>query len=132
MEQPKVIGGIGEKKSNKGTQYFLQNRIYEADAALTICAINPYYKIDWGGNYMKNELRIRKLTPSECLKLMGFSKSQYQDINDFSDGSLYHVAGDSICVPVLVALFGELTDIDYRQVINDYVEKEIVYENRAK
>ena len=27
-EKPKVLGGIGEKKSNSGTQWYQQDRIY--------------------------------------------------------------------------------------------------------
>lgn len=43
-EIAKVVGGIGEKKSNKGTQYFLQNRIYKGKIALAITTCcNPYY-----------------------------------------------------------------------------------------
>lgn len=37
IEECKVIGGIGDKLSNKGTQYYLQNRIYKGDIAISIC-----------------------------------------------------------------------------------------------
>jgi len=75
------------------------------------------------------ELRIRKLTPCECLKLQGFTRQDYNAIKDeFSSSAIYHVAGDSITVSTLIALFGELTDLDYRTIIQDYVEKEIVNE----
>lgn len=30
-ELPVVIGGLGEKKSNGGTQYFQQDRVYTSD-----------------------------------------------------------------------------------------------------
>ena len=30
-EMPIVIGGLGEKKSNGGTQYFQQDRVYTSD-----------------------------------------------------------------------------------------------------
>ena len=75
---------------------------------------------------MKSNLRIRKLVPLECMRLMGFSKTQYKDISNFNDSAIYHVAGDSIVTTCLVALFGELTDLDYRNIIKDYVEKEII------
>lgn len=75
-----------------------------------------------GGN-MEKKLRIRKLTPKECLKLQGFSEDDYNAIKDeFSDSAIYHVAGDSITVSTLVALFGELTDLPYRNIIEKYVE----------
>lgn len=47
--QPKiqVVGGVGEKRSNNGTQYFMQDRIYEGDISNNICtSANPYYKLD--------------------------------------------------------------------------------------
>lgn len=47
--QPKiqVVGGVGEKRSNNGTQYFMQDRIYEGDISNAICTCaNPYYKLD--------------------------------------------------------------------------------------
>lgn len=31
MNKVKVIGGFGEKKSNNGTQYYFQDRIYSID-----------------------------------------------------------------------------------------------------
>lgn len=46
--QPKiqVVGGVGEKRSNNGTQYFMQDRIYEGDIANAVCTCaNPYYKL---------------------------------------------------------------------------------------
>ena len=57
-------------------------------------------------NSNKNQLKIRRLTPRECLKLMGVREN---DINNMmknqSDASLYHLAGDSIVVNVLMAIF---------------------------
>lgn len=47
--QPKiqVVGGVGEKRSNNGTQYFMQDRIYEGDISNAICtSANPYYKLN--------------------------------------------------------------------------------------
>lgn len=31
FETPSVIGGLGEMKSNNGTQYYQQSRIYDSD-----------------------------------------------------------------------------------------------------
>lgn len=43
-EQPKVISGIGEKKSNGGTQWYQQDRIYDSDIAISVTtSFNPYY-----------------------------------------------------------------------------------------
>lgn len=41
-----VRGGVGQKLSNDGTQWYLQNRIYEGDIAIAICTCcNPYYVV---------------------------------------------------------------------------------------
>jgi len=48
--EPKVIGGIGEKKSNGGTQYYQQDKIYDDNVAISITtAFNPYYSVNRGG-----------------------------------------------------------------------------------
>ena len=73
----------------------------------------------------ENELRIRKLTPCECIKLMGFERKDYESLVEYglSDSAIYHCAGDSIVATVLVGLFGTMTNKDYEQIIKDYVER---------
>lgn len=99
--KPEVVGGVGEKKSNNGTQYYQQDRIYNDNVAISITTeCNPYYK---------NNLRIRKLTPKECFRLMGVKDEDFDKVKiNQSDASLYHLAGDSIVVNVLMAIFKEL------------------------
>ena len=76
---------------------------------------------------MKSNLRIRKLTPLECMKLQGFTEEDYNAVKDkFGDSAIYHVMGDAISTTVEIALFGSMTNLDYRKVINDYVEKEVI------
>lgn len=56
-----------------------------------------------------NNLRIRKLTPKECFRLMGVKDEDFEKIaKNQSDSSLYHLAGDSIVVNVLMAIFKNL------------------------
>lgn len=56
-----------------------------------------------------NNLRIRKLTPREAFRLMGVKDEDYENVaKNQSDSSLYHLAGDSIVVNVLMAIFKEL------------------------
>lgn len=114
---------IGEKKSNNGKQWFLQDRIYDNNIATTICtSFNPYY--------LTKHLRIRKLTPCECYKLMGFTQIDYERCAEIqSNATIYHQAGDSIVVTVLIAIFGKLLGIDYEEVIKKYVKGEILNEN---
>lgn len=71
---------------------------------------------------VKQNLRIRKLTPLTCFKLMGFEQKDLNACREFGDAALYHVAGDSIITTVLVAIIGSMTDIDYVKKIEDYVE----------
>jgi len=76
---------------------------------------------------IKQNLQIRKLTPRECWKLMGFTNTNFNDLsrNNFSNAELYSMAGDSIIVCCLIALLSPLVyDRDkHEQIINKYVEK---------
>lgn len=52
--------------------------------------------------------RIRKLTPRECWRLMGVRDEQYNKLHDISNTQLYKMAGNSIVVDVLMAIFKNL------------------------
>lgn len=106
MNKTIVIGGIGEKKSNGGKQWYLQDRVYRGDYVIAIAAsFNPYYMI---GETME-QLRIRKLTPKECWRLMGFDDEDYERASqECSSSQLYKQAGNSICVQVLENIFKQL------------------------
>lgn len=57
----------------------------------------------------KTTLRIRKLTPKECWRLMGFSDEDFEKASKVnSNAQLYKQAGNSIVVNVLMAIFKEL------------------------
>ena len=59
-----------------------------------------------GKGVVLNDLRIRKLTPKECFRLMGVKDENFEKVRkNQSDSSLYHLAGDSIVVNVLMAIF---------------------------
>ena len=78
-----------------------------------------------GGNDrgVVENLRIRKLTPRECFRLMGVKDEDYDKARkNQSDGSLYHLAGDSICTSCLMAIFGELLDINWEEKLNELLE----------
>ena len=56
-----------------------------------------------------NNLRIRKLTPKECWRLMGFDDEDYEKASKVcSNAQLYKQAGNSIVVNVLMAIVNEL------------------------
>lgn len=191
-EKVKVIGGFGNK-CNKDTQYHMQNRIYEGDAAVAIPAsesFQPYYAVaqrgrdsgqriefssrevanaittvqkdsmvgqakvlgnlsggKWdktyesarrvydpekvspsicthsGGNqeekFLMNDLRIRKLTPTECFRLMGVKNEDSEKLANMSNSTKYHLAGDSIVTTVLMAIFGELLEVEWKGKVNN-------------
>lgn len=55
------------------------------------------------------DLRIRKLTPKECWRLMGFDDEDFEKASKVnSNTQLYKQAGNSIVVNVLMAIFKEL------------------------
>ena len=59
-------------------------------------------------NYLFDSYRIRKLTPLECFRLMGFTDEEFERIQGISNTQLYKMAGNSICVPVLEAILRNL------------------------
>lgn len=57
----------------------------------------------------KNDLKIRKLTPKECWRLMGFNDMDFDKASKVNSNSqLYKEAGNSIVVNVLMAIFKEM------------------------
>ena len=59
------------------------------------------------------KLRIRKLTPKECWRLMGFDDEDFEKAEKVnSNTQLYKQAGNSIVVNVLEAILKELLLVD--------------------
>ena len=110
ITEPKVLGGIGEKKSNGGTQYYQQDRIYDDSIGISVTtSFNPYYAD-------KNMLRIRKLTPKECGRLMSVKDEDVDLIMKHqTNSSGYHLFGDSIVITCLMAMFGKLLDVNWEE-----------------
>ncbi len=133
---PILLGGIGEKKSNNGTQFYQQDRVYSADGVAMAHPANlpdgSYkYAIDEQNklvrddgtvgtittdgsspkhnNRVSNGLRIRKLTPRECWRLMGFDDQAFDQAEKVcSNSQLYKQAGNSIVVDVLEKILTNL------------------------
>ena len=59
---------------------------------------------------IENNLRIRKLTPLECFRLMAFDDSDFKVLaeNGISNSQIYKMAGNSIVVSVLEYLFAAI------------------------
>ena len=61
------------------------------------------------GEEKNNNLRIRKLTPLECWRLMDFDDEDFCKAEAIeSNTQLYAQAGNSIVVNCLVAIFGQM------------------------
>ena len=59
----------------------------------------------------QTDMRIRKLTPLECWRLMDFNDADFYKAQAIeSNTQLYAQAGNSIVVNVLTAIFGQMFD----------------------
>gem|GEM_PF-320868 len=99
-------------------QLEMHNRVYDPHG------LSPTLTTQSGGNIEKKiqELsgRVRKLTPREYWRLMGFEDSDFDKVERLqSKTTLYTQAGDSICVGVLIVIFGELLGLDTSEVEYD-------------
>lgn len=75
----------------------------------------PNQKIDENDGILnKKDYKIRKLTPKECWRLMGFDDEDFEKASQVnSNTQLYKQAGNSIVVNVLEAIFDNLLQ-DYK------------------
>lgn len=65
-------------------------------------------------------LRIRKLTPKECGRLMGVKDEDIDFImENQTNSSGYHLFGDSIVVNCLMAIFSTMLDINWKEKFNE-------------
>jgi DNA (cytosine-5)-methyltransferase 1 len=93
----KVALGIAQRGREHGQQFELNGGEF-ANALTTVQKDSMVY----------NGYQIRKLTPKECWRLMGFTDEQFDKVSFQSNTQLYKQAGNSIVVPVLESLFKEL------------------------
>ena len=85
---------------NEGEKIIVKNNLLEE------------YNIEHGNKEVEN-YKLRKLTPKECWRLMGFKDEQFEKAQEIcSNTQLYKQAGNSIVVNVLEAIF--------RQVIKSF------------
>lgn len=88
-----------------GTKNFFSKP--ETDLEVARPLLTTMHKMHRAGvdNYVTTEGRLRKLTPRECLRLMGFSDSFKIVV---SDTSMYQQAGNSIVVDVLIHIMEQI------------------------
>lgn len=81
--------------------------VYEDGLAPTLSRCNCHG--DKAQVYLENQRRIRKLTPKECWRLMGFDDADFEKAEKVnSNTQLYKQAGNSIVVNVLEAILSKL------------------------
>lgn len=97
-----------------GTKNFKTSTQTDLDIARPL--LQSMHKMHRAGvdNYVTHKGRIRKLTPRECLRLMGF-KDSFKVV--VSDTAAYQQAGNSIVVDVLIAILKQMDITKYG--IND-------------
>lgn len=100
----RVCGHISSMREQNGRVYGTNG----ISPTLTTCGggnLQPFIQV----NNANNVGMIRKLTPKECFRLMGVRDDDFEKIAKHqSDSSLYHLAGDSIVIDVLKAIFNKM------------------------
>ena len=93
---------------SSGTKNFYSKPKIDLDIARPL--LTTMHKMHRAGvdNYVTTDGRLRKLTPRECLRLMGFS-DEFKIV--VSDTSMYQQAGNSIVVDVLIHIMEEILSI---------------------
>lgn len=82
----------------------------EIDLEIARPLLTSMHKMHRAGvdNYVTTDGRLRKLTPRECLRLMGFS-DEFKIV--VSDTAMYQQAGNSIVVDVLIHIMKSILDV---------------------
>lgn len=100
LNDVKCIGQTSTKKSQAGKVYSI-NGIFP-----TLCAGGGNSHGYSSGYIQDDKGVVRKVTPLEAFRLMGFSDSDYEKLKDItSDTQLYRQMGNSIVVPILEYVF---------------------------
>lgn len=97
-----------------GNKDYATNRVYSENG------VSPALNIMNGGNRQPKiaiekttDFLVRRLTPRECWRLMGYTDQDFnkaRDIGGLSNTKLYERAGRGIVVPMLEAIFTNLFD----------------------
>ena len=104
MNKTICLNSKGGRNGVEGLQPSRKDRIYDSEGIAATIATSEFYN----PNYT-DKFRIRKLTPKECWRLMGFDDEDFEKASQVnSNTQLYKQAGNSIVVNVLMAIFKEL------------------------
>jgi len=112
----KFVGGIDttekwiENDKDLSRNYKEGYRVYDSEGIACCQKTNGGGLGSNTGLYLENTYRIRKLTPLECFRLMGFDDGDYYILeeNGISNSQIYKMAGNSIVVNGLEEIFKAL------------------------
>lgn len=113
--EPKIICPVNAEKD--GTARTIKARYYKTSVANMI-RTGSHGSTGVMAEFSDSDWRIRKLTPRECWRLMGFFDSDFDRVKNMSNTQLYKQAGNSICVPVLERLLLKLLEHEqFRKIL---------------
>lgn len=102
LERSDSVGKVGQI-SSEGSQC---GSVFSDDGSMATLTAGTHGN---GNPHIYSKYRIRKLTPLECWRLMGFSDEDFHKAElENSNTQLYKQAGNSIVENVLVAIFGQM------------------------
>ena len=125
MEKVKRCICVGMLGGKYETLHDQTRRVYDIDG----CAPTQH-TVGGGGNLetkiidtteaIESDYKVRKLTERECFRLMGVKDEDFDKISpNQSKSKLYHLAGDSIVTTCLMAIFGQMLDVDWEEKIRE-------------
>lgn len=111
----KMINGM--KKTNFES-YKLENKLIDANG-IASCILARYEGAPQC-LFIPQYNSYKAFSPRECFRLMGVKDEDFDNVcTNQSDSSLWHLAGDSIVTTCLMAIFGELLGIDWKEKFNE-------------
>lgn len=109
-------------KDNQGNINTQCNRAVPEDGyALTVATANVGKVLEQDGRP-----RVRKITPWEALRLQGWRDKDINKLIDvkISNTQLYKLAGNGITVTVMIALMGQLLDVPWEHILENWDYRE--------
>jgi DNA (cytosine-5)-methyltransferase 1 len=103
----RLVATLMKTESRSGSMKF--NPTINTDIAKALTATMHKMHRASMDNYVTTEGKFRKLTPRECLRLMGFPDTFKQSVSDLQT---YKQAGNSIVVDVLMAIIKQIVATD--------------------
>ena len=92
---------IGSYYSNSMQSDNPNSGIYQTDKSATLQTADPTPACQQGGIAVCSQARVRKLTPTECLRLQGFPDNWFDGVDGYSDTAAYKAIGNSMAVPCM-------------------------------